>query len=293
MRGKMRRSTFLCSLALAGSVIPRRGAGAQVEEKFKAEQIRDDLYILIGRGCNVAVLTTEEGVILVDDKRERYVDEILAKVGKITDKPIRYVISTHRHGDHVGGNPRLMATAEIVAHENTRAGMVKASQPGLPRLVFTESMTVFLGGKEVRVRHYGRGHTDGDLIVYFPAHRVVHMGDLLVEGAPALQYGDGASGVAWTATLDRVLALDFDTVIPGHGVVMKKQDLAAWNASFKTVCERIRQMLRERRPKAEIAASLKVDDLAGWKSNEDWTRSLPGLIDELAQLPPLAKPPGR
>ena len=117
----MRRSTFLRSLALAGGLAPRWRVGAQSPEALKLEQIRNDLYILVGSGGNVAVLTTDEGVILVDDKFERNVDEILSKVGKLTSKPIRYVLSTHHHGDHTGGNPRLIATAEIIAHENARA----------------------------------------------------------------------------------------------------------------------------------------------------------------------------
>ena len=113
---------------------------------------------------------------------------------------------------------------------------------------------------------------------------MVHLGDLLVEGTPFIDYANGGSGVAWTATLEQTLPLDFDTVIPGHGPLMNRQDLVNWIASFKTVRERIARMLREKRPKAEILTSLKVDDLAGWKPNQFWTqRSLPGLVDEMSR----------
>jgi len=271
-------------MTLAGAMAPRWKAGAQSPEELKLEQVRNDLYILVGSGGNVGVLTTDEGVILVDDKFDRNVEEILAKVRKLTDKPVRYVLSTHHHGDHTGGNPRLIGQAEIIAHENARANMVKGSQPGPPRVAFSEGAAVYLGGKEVRARHYGRGHTNGDAVIYYPAHRLAHFGDLLVEGAPFIDYGNGGSGVAWTATLEQALQLDFDTAIPGHGAVMKRQELVAWIASFKTVRERITQMLRDKRPKADIVSSLKIDDLAGWKSSQFWTqRSLPGLIDELAR----------
>jgi glyoxylase-like metal-dependent hydrolase (beta-lactamase superfamily II) len=271
-------------MALAGGLAPRWRAGAQTPEELKLEQIKSDLYMLTGSGGNMAVLTTDEGVILVDDKFDRNVTEILAKVRKLTDKPVRYVLTTHHHGDHTGGNPRLLGSVEIIAHENARANMVKGSQPGLPRVAFSDGAAVYLGGKEVRTRYYGRGHTNGDVAVYYPAHRLVHLGDLLVEGTPFIDYANGGSGVAWTATLEQTLPLDFDTVIPGHGPLMKRQDLVNWIASFKTVRERIAQMLREKRPKAEILTSLKVDDLAGWKPNQFWTqRSLPGLVDELSR----------
>ena len=103
------------------------------------EKIADDLHVLVGSGGNVAVYTTPEGVILVDDKFEQNVPQIVAKVKTITDKPIRYVLSTHHHGDHTGGNRKLLEqSAEIIAHRNARANHVRLSQPGPPRITFSE-----------------------------------------------------------------------------------------------------------------------------------------------------------
>ncbi len=280
----MRRSTFLGSIALLGPFRAARPARAQAQAALKIEQVNSDTYVITGSGGNVTLLTTDEGAVLVDDKFDRNVAEILEKVRSVTDKPVRYVLSTHHHGDHTDGNQRLLGSAEIIAHENARANMVKGKLPGLPRLAYSDGTSLVLGGKEFRARHYGRGHTNGDAVIYHPAHRLAILGDLLIEGAPFIDYGNGGSGLAWTETLEQALKLDFDTAIPGHGPVMKRQDLVAWIASFKTARERIVEMLRHQVPKAEIIKTLRVDDLAGWKSTRMFTeRSLPGLVDELAR----------
>lgn len=255
-------------------------------QPLTVEKMADDLHVIVGSGGNVAVLTTSEGVILVDDKFEQNVPEILAKVKAISDKPIRYILNTHQHGDHTGGNQKLMMeNAEIVIHKNARANMVKASQPGLPRITFADESAVYLGGKEVQAHHYGRGHTNGDAFIYFPAHRVIHTGDLFVSGAPLIDYANGGSGIAWTATIDEALKLDFDRVIPGHGPIMKRADLIAWKTSFEKVRERITKLKRDGKDVKTAAAELKMDDLAGWSgASRGWTeRSFPGLYQELAK----------
>jgi len=249
------------------------------------EKLTDDLHVIIGSGGNVAVLTTPEGVILVDDKFEQNVPEIIAKVKTVSDKPIRYVLNTHQHGDHTGGNQKLMENAEIIAHKNARANMVTGKQPGLPRITFGDETAVFLGGKEVQAHYCGRGHTNGDAVIYFPAQRVLHTGDLFVSGSPLIDYSGGGSGVAWTKTLDEALKLDFDRVIPGHGPIMKRADLIAWKTSFEKIKERITKLKSEGKDAKDTAAQLKMDDLPGWgTASRFWNeRSFPGLYQELAR----------
>jgi glyoxylase-like metal-dependent hydrolase (beta-lactamase superfamily II) len=150
------------------------------------------------------VLPTAEGVLLVDDKFAQDAPEIVAKVKSVSDKPIRYILNTHQHGDHTGGNEAMLAaSAEIIAHKNARANMVTLKMPGLPRVTFSDETQVFLGGKEVRARHLGRGHTNGDAVIYFPSERVLHTGDLFVNGgAPFIDYANGGSLVEWDKTLE-------------------------------------------------------------------------------------------
>jgi len=247
------------------------------------EKIAEDLHVIIGSGGNVAVLTTEEGVILVDDKFERNVPQILEKVKSVTDKPIKYVLNTHQHGDHTGGNHLLMTSAEIVAHQNARANMAKGNQPGLPRVTFSDSAAVTLGGKEVRARYFGAGHTNGDAVIYFPTHKIAHMGDLFVRGTPFIDYSGGGSSDAWMKTIDAAMGLEFDTVIPGHGPVSKRADLAKWKADFETFRGRVRELTRQGKSRDEIANLVKVDDLPGWNLKGLILKSLPGLYDELSR----------
>src|SRR5947209_8880920 len=167
-------------------------------------------------------MPTSEGTIIVDDKFAQDAAEIVSKVKSVTDKPIRYVLNTHQHGDHTGGNEAAMAAgAEAVIHKNARANMVMGKQPGLPRLTFSDEQQLFAGGKEVLAKYVGRGHTNGDAVVYFPAERVLHTGDLFVQGAPFCDTSSGCSIKEWEGTIRNALKLDFDTVIPGHGPIMK------------------------------------------------------------------------
>jgi glyoxylase-like metal-dependent hydrolase (beta-lactamase superfamily II) len=247
-------------------------------------KVAEDLHVIVGSGGNVAVYTTDEGVILVDDKFDQNVPAILEKVKSITEKPVRYVLNTHLHGDHTGGNARLLsAGAEIIAHQNARAIMEERKMPGLPRLSFADRFTLDLGGKRVEARHFGRGHTRSDAFMYFPAHRVLHTGDMFVAGGPFIDYNSGGSGIEWTSTLDAVLRLDFETVIPGHGPLMKREDMAKWKQSFEVAREQVRQLQKQGKTRDEAAAAINVDVLPGWSgAGRNWnTRSLPGLWDEL------------
>lgn len=249
------------------------------------EKIADDLHVIVGSGGNVAVLTTSEGVILVDDKFDRNVPEILEKVKSISSLPVRYVLNTHHHGDHTGGNTTLIKSTEIVAHDNVFINMTKGNQPGAPRITFSREATVRLGGKEVRMVHLGRGHTNGDAMVLFPAHRVVHTGDMFVAGSPLIDYNNGGSGLAWPETIAQALSLEFDRVIPGHGPISAKADLAKWGETFAAVRQRVSEWKKQGKTKDEVVAAFKTDDFPAWKPVTATTgawRSVAGYYDEVS-----------
>ncbi|PYT15286.1 MAG: hypothetical protein DMG59_14350 [Acidobacteria bacterium] len=253
----------------------------QTPPELKLEKITDDLYNISGDGGNVAAYLTNDGVIIIDDKFERDHADIVAKVKSISDKPIKYVLNTHQHGDHTGGNEKLLGSAEIIAHKNARANMVQGKMPGLPRVSFTDETEVFLGGKEVRAHYFGRGHTNGDAVIHFPALRVIHTGDLFVTGTPFIDYSAGGSAVEWTRTLDEVLKWDFDTVIPGHGAISKREDLVKWRNGFEAMRNRITSMVREGKIKDDVVKTLTGE--FGWNANPNGLamRSVDALIAEL------------
>src|SRR5262249_35410120 len=134
---------------------------AQAPPPSKLERIKDDLYVLLGEGGNVTILLTDEGVVLVDDKFERNYDDIVAKVKSLSDRPVRYIVNTHSHGDHSGGNPKFFPAAQIIGHTNLRAAMVKGKQAGPPQLTFTDRMSIHLGGQEDVCYYFSPFHSGG------------------------------------------------------------------------------------------------------------------------------------
>jgi cyclase len=255
---------------------------AQPAQPLTMEKVSDNLYVIIGDGGNVAVMPTSEGVLVVDDKFARDAPEIMAKVKSVSDKPVRYVLNTHQHGDHTGGNEAMFsAGAQAVIHKNARANMVEGKMPGLPQITFADEAQVFIGGKEVQAHHIGRGHTNGDAVIYFPSERVLHTGDLFVNGgAPFIDYSAHGSIVEWDKTIENALKYDFDTVIPGHGPVGKKADLVKW-----------RQTLATLRTKAKAACAGGAEDAVkrldlkelGMTPSPLFERSMPGMCAELTK----------
>lgn len=251
------------------------------------ERVTGDLHMISGEGGNVAVYVTQGGVILVDDMFYRNYDDILAAVASVADTPVAYVLNTHQHDDHAGGNARMLEIADVIAHREVLANLSDIKQPyyedtpgtpiGLPNITFSDELTVHLGGKEVRIRHFGRGHTDGDAVVYFPELKAIHTGDLFLgsrgNGAPSgrppgvniyVDYAQGGSFLEWTDTLDGVLALDFDTVIPGHGPVATRADLVRFRNDLETMRDRIAALIRDGASKEQVLTVFEMD--YGWRS---------------------------
>lgn len=195
-------------------------------------------------------LSPAKGIILVDDKFEQDHDMIMEKVKSVTNQPIKYVFSTHYHADHS---------------------------------VFTDETSVFLGGKEVRAKYYGRGHTNGDALIYFPELRTVHSGDLMAGMSPLIDYSGGGSIVEWTKTLDGALSnWNFDTVIPGHGNVTDKAGLQTYRNNIEKLRNRVTGLIREGKTQDDIGKVLMAE--YSWAPNSlnmQWR--LPGFMVELKQ----------
>jgi len=246
----------------------------------KLNKITDDLYEIEGDGGNVAFYITNEGVILVDDKFEYDFNDIMAKIKSVTAQPVKYVLNTHHHGDHTGSNARFQPAAEINSTANSRKNLVDGKQTGAPHIVFTDQAEVFLGGKQVQMRYFGRGHTNGDAMVYFPALRVLHTGDLVAGTSPLIDYGGGGSLKEWASTLDGAMKLDFDTVIPGHGPVGKKADILTFRNNVEKLRMDVTGMLRQNKSRDEIANF--VTDKYGWApTGLQFQRGFEGMLAEL------------
>ena len=227
------------------------------------QKVKEDLYMVQGGGGNVAVYVTSEGLILVDDMYDRDYASVMEQVRKISDRPVRYVLNTHHHDDHAGANNSMPPTVELISHKNARSQMLRIKQPGMPRVTFADELEVHLGGKEVRAYHYGRGHTNGDVIVYFPELKTIHTGDIfLTNGTPTrpaqpyMDYAAGGSAMEWTHVIDETSKLDFDTIIPGHGPLSNRAGLAKFRADVVTLRERIQGMVKKGESKDAISKVL-------------------------------------
>jgi len=252
--------------------------------KIDVVKVKDDLYVLHNPAApgNVTALITTEGVTLVDDKFEVDHDNIMAQLKSVTSQPIKYVINTHHHGDHTGGNVKMQQmNVQILASEQARENMVDGKQPGVPPIAIEGHAHVYLGGKHVEMFQFGRAHTNGDVFVYFPAHRVLASGDTFTLGDDVPQlidYAGGGSAKEWTRTLDSALLLDFDLVVPGHGPVTNKEQMRKFRDSTVTLNNRIHDMLVQKKTRDEIAKMLQTE--FHW-ADLQLSRGLDGAMAEL------------
>src|SRR5438445_101137 len=223
--------------------------------QIKATKVSGNIYMLEGQGGNIAASVGEDGIVIVDDQFAPLADKIQAalKELKITDKPVRFVINTHYHGDHTGGNvPFNNAGSTLIAQDNVRkrlesggtagnGGSIKmevkpAEKAALPIITFEHDVTVHLNGEDIRALHFPYGHTDGDSIIFFPKNNVVHMGDDFVRyGFPFIDVASGGSAQGIIDAMEKTTAqLPADVkVIPGHGALSNLDDVRAYTKMLK------------------------------------------------------------
>ena len=282
-------------MCIISSAIPGY-AQQQNHEKVRIETIRlgDNVAMLMGgAGGNLGVSYGEDGVFVIDDQFAPLTEKITAAIAVLNDKPVRFVINTHWHLDHVGGNENFgKAGAVIVAHENVRKRMnadqfIKAfdmhipaaSDAALPVITFTQDVTFHLNGDEIHVFHVPNAHTDGDAIIHFKKANVLHTGDLYFAGTyPFIDVESGGSINGLIEALTRLLPrLDKKTkIIPGHGPLSNKAELTAYIEMLATIRDRILRLIQDGKTLEEMAAAKPTADFddtwgKGFLSPEQFT----------------------
>jgi cyclase len=280
----MTRLKALVALVLVGAgsmaVSAYQQGGGPQARVVEVEKLKDNLFMLKGGGGNTAVFVQAAGVTVVDTKNPGWGQPILDKIKELTNKPVTTIINTHTHGDHVSGNVEFPATVDVVTHENTKANMDRmgpvtglgtaaAVQPqptifqqnggrGLPKRTFKDRMTLGAGAERVDLYYFGRGHTNGDIFVVFPALRLMHAGDIFSgKNLPILDANNGGSGLEIGDTLAKAHSTiqNVDSVITGHSTVMTWADLKDYSDFNKDFMAAVQSGKKAGRSVDEIVAS--------------------------------------
>jgi len=266
--------TLLAAASIAQPQPPAApaGGGRGAPQPQAIQQVKPGLYMITGAGGNTTVRVTSQGLIVVDGKLpgQANYDALMALIKSVSDQPVKYLIVTHHHADHTGNNQRFLdAGVQVVAHENLKKNLVTYQvdpKPAPPSVTYPGAeYTVTLGGVKVELHHFGRAHTSGDTVVYFPDLKVVSVSDTVTTGktGPLIDYAGGGSATDWTNVLAGILSLDFDAAIPGNGDVLTKADVQAYKTKFDTVISRARELVRMGVPQDQLLGQIKTDDI-GW-----------------------------
>ena len=284
----MKRVIVLGVLLAAGSVSValsayQQAAGQTAPKVLEAEKLKDNLWVLKNpsSGGNTAVFVTATGVVVVDTKNPGWGQPILDKIRELTDKPVTTIINTHTHGDHVSGNVEFPVTVDVVTQENTKVNMAKMISPGgppakptptifetnggrgLPKRTFKDKMTIGSGNDRIDLRYFGRGHTNGDAWVIFPALKLMHAGDIFSgKNIPILDGFNGGSGVDMPKTLSK--AADYakkekiEAIITGHSTQMTVADLQEYSAFNGDFLQAVKDAKKAGTSADDLAAAWKV-----------------------------------
>jgi cyclase len=293
------------SLGVSAYQAPPASSPTPGPKVVEVEKVRDNLYMLKGGGGNTAVFIGSTGVVVVDTKLPGWGQPILDKIKELTPKPVTTIINTHTHGDHVSGNVEFPATVDIVTQENTKTNMDKMALPtgvpasalgpnvfatsggkGLPKRTFKDTLTLDKGPDRIDLFYFGRGHTNGDAFVVFPALHVMHAGDVFArKGPPLLDGNNGGSGVFIGDTLAKAASTikGVDTVITGHSTLMTWADLEEYARFNQDFLAWVRAEKAAGKTVEAAAAEYKIPEkYVGYANNADRVKLNIGVIyDEL------------
>ncbi len=270
------------SVSVAAFQQPAAG-GAQAPRVVEVEKVRDNFYVMRGGGGNSGVFIGSSGVVVVDTKNPGWGQPLLEKIKTVTDKPVTTIINTHTHGDHVSGNVEFPATVEVVTHENTKKNMelmkpatglgpapgapppvnifTQNNGRGMPKRTFKDKMTLGKGADQIDLYYFGRGHTNGDAWVVFPAIRVMHAGDIFSgKNIPLLDANNGGSGVEIGNSLAKAAASvkNIDSIITGHSTVMTMGDLREYSEFNKDFAAAVQKAKKDGQTVDQVAGSWKI-----------------------------------
>ena len=281
----------LATLCMAGTLSAQApqgrggGRGGGDVTVMPARELKPGLFLLTGAGANTLVRVTPEGLIVVDTKNpgDAQYNSLAEQIKAISPLPVKYILNTQHHPDHVGNNQKFIdAGATVVGLEALKTFMESdprtSAIPGRPTQTFAKDYVLKFGGAEIHAHFYGRGHTGEDTMVYFPDAKVVMVSDDMADGNPIVDWANGGSWVEWSRALDGVLKLDFEMAIQGRGEPKTRAEVQAFKARVDLVISRANDAIKAGATKETLAMQVKTDDLTGWNLNAQFFSN---LYDEL------------
>lgn len=263
------------------------GAGAQVtDRKIEVQPLSGSVYRLKGKGIsNIVVSAGDDGILMVDDQEGPTANDILAALKTITNQPLRFVVNTHVHADHTGGNDVFGKMAPIIAHRNVRMRMMngpdKRPEEAWPTITFEGEVNLYFNGEDIRILGLPAGHTDGDCVVFFAKANVVHMGDIfMTKGASFGEPSNGGSYAGLIASLEYVLPqIPVDAkVIPGHGTIFSRADVVRGLEALKEMKAIVEAGIAAGKTKEQMIAEKPFEN---WKDSIAWFRSTDAYVADL------------
>jgi cyclase len=285
----MRRVLAVLIALSATAVFAQQQDFSKVE--VKVQKVAGTVYMLMGSGGNIGVSVGDDGIVIIDDEYAALAPKIVAALNGITDKPIKFIINTHYHGDHTGGNEVFSHTGTIIAQDNVRKRMQSGTSAGgrttppapkqaLPVVTFNDTATIHVNGEDIRAVHFPHGHTDGDAVIYFPQSNVVHMGDDFFNGHfPFIDTANGGSVKGMIANVDKVLATlpDDVKVIPGHGELSDKAGLRRFVEMLRGTSGAVEKAMKAGRTLDQMKADKILAQWDDW--GKDWFVNSDGFTE--------------
>lgn len=233
------------------------GQGRFDKVEIKVEKVTENIYMLVGAGGNIGISTGEDGVFMVDDQFAPLSKKIQEAIATLSDKPVKFLMNTHFHGDHTGGNPNFEAAgALIVAQDNVRKRLAENKTEGLPVITFSDDATFYMNGNDIFLTHVHNAHTDGDALVYFAQSNVLHTGDTFFNGRfPYIDIKRGGSLAGDIAAAKKGLMItNADTkIIPGHGELASREDYQNYHDMLVGIQANVTQAIRDGKTEDEVA----------------------------------------
>jgi len=261
--------------------------------KIETHQLTEQIYMLTGKGGNIGLFIGDEAVFMIDDQYAPLSPKILASIKKITDKPVSYLINTHWHGDHTGGNENMKKEGALIfAHENVRKRMSKdnmllgknkpaSTKEALPIITFTDDMMFHINGDDVLVSHVHNAHTDGDAFVYFTKNNIIHMGDLYFQGKfPFIDLASGGSIDGYIDAVNKILMIANNTtkIIPGHRNISNKTELTVFKNMLVSIRSLVQSEINKGKTLEEVTNNSELtkefnSEYGGWFITDDVFRA--------------------